>query len=236
MFLNQQSSESFKYYVAEHETNAIQYLNPDRIQEYLSLVYSKKGCDGVKAMMHYILIVAAKHLTIMTSYHIQENNKEAVERTFAWFNNVFKKYQVIYKYVTRGRSRSKGRERSKSRSKSRGRWTEAQGTLNKKQVRFIDDNESDSSDAELDKKMVDFLQELKLCQYADNFKFNKMTYNDLLDIDNQDLIDIGVPILKHRKVILKAARQKSSRNEDTNVDLTSKKFTFLLFVFHFIGF
>ena len=50
--------------------------------------------------MHYILIVAAKHLTIMTSYHIQENDKEAVERTFAWFNATFQKYQVIYKQIT----------------------------------------------------------------------------------------------------------------------------------------
>ena len=100
VFLRERSTENFKNYKFEYETNAEQYLNPDRIKEYLHLVNSKEGCEGVKSMMHYILIVAAKHLTIMTSYHIQENDKEAVERTFAWFNTTFQTYQVIYKQIT----------------------------------------------------------------------------------------------------------------------------------------
>ena len=50
-----------------------------------------------------------------------------------------------------------------------------------------------------------------------------MTYNDLHDMNNQDLIDIGIPILKHRKDILRAARQiyanqLSSGNKDNDVD------------------
>ena len=125
----------------------------------------------------------------------------------------------IHVNQTRGRSKSKGRARSNSRSKSRGRWTEALGILTTKQVRFKDDDESQS---EMDEKIVDFLQELKLSQYAHNFKFNKMTYHDLPGLDNLDLFHIGVDIKKHRKVILEAVEK---RKKDVREVLTNGGYT-----------
>ena len=138
-------------------------------------------------------------------------------------NNInMQNVQINVPQTTRRRSKSKGRARSKSRSKSSGRLTETQGTLNKRQVRF-EDYEEESSDAELDEKLADFLHELKLSQYANNFAKHKMTYNDLSEMTQQDLSYIGVFILKHQKVILKASNQKSSRDENANVDLSSKE-------------
>ena len=50
--------------------------------------------------MHYILLVAAKYLTMMVSYYLDENDPKAVESNFKWFNDNFTAYRQIYESIT----------------------------------------------------------------------------------------------------------------------------------------
>ena len=124
-------------------------------------------------------------------------------------NNInMQNVQINVKNQTRGRSKSKTRARSKSRSKSRTRWTTAQGNVNKKQVKFQDESESETSDTEADERLAAFLQRLNMSQYANRFAMNEMGYDDLNDMTNDRLKDIGVTKLKHRDVILNGIKER----------------------------
>ena len=134
--------------------------------------------------------------------------------------------QINVKNQTRGRSKSKTRARSKSRSKSRSRWTTAQGNVHKKQVKFQDESESETSDTEADEKLAAFLQGLNMSQYVSNFAFNEMGYDDLNDMTNDRLKDIGVTKLKHRDVILNGIKERIHNlysDDDEDVRQTSKQ-------------
>ena len=66
--------------------------------------------------------------------------------------------------------------------------------------------------------MGPFLKSLKMSQYADKFRKNKIKYNDLPDLKNQHLIDVGVDILKHRMVLLKAIKETIANHASSSED------------------
>jgi hypothetical protein len=59
--------------------------------------------------------------------------------------------------------------------------------------------------------MKDFLTRLGLEQYIDTFEKNGITSDTLKDISNDDLKDIGVEILGHRKQILSAIKEEQKK-------------------------
>ena len=84
----------------ECETKANQSLNPSMVKEYLTHVFKESGKEAASATMHFILLVAAKYLTMMVSYHLNENDPTAVESNFKLFNDNFYAYCEIYKSIT----------------------------------------------------------------------------------------------------------------------------------------
>ena len=50
--------------------------------------------------------------------------------------------------------------------------------------------------------IADFLEYIKLSEYINNFETNEVTFEMLPEITNDDLKDIGINKLGHRKIIL----------------------------------
>ena len=82
------------------KTLANDALSPNKIEDYISIVHDEYGEEAANIIMHYIIVVAAKYLQMMCSYYINENNPEAVEKTFNIFNVNFQNYEQIYKNIT----------------------------------------------------------------------------------------------------------------------------------------
>ena len=82
------------------KTLANDALNPSKIEDYLRIVHEEYGEDATNTTMHYIIIVTAKYLQMMSSYYINENNPEAVEKIFHTFNENYLKYEQVYRKVT----------------------------------------------------------------------------------------------------------------------------------------
>ena len=82
------------------KTLANDALSPNKIEDYISIVHDEYGEHAANIIMHYIIVVAAKYLQMMCSYYINENNPEAVEKTFNIFNENFQNYKQIYKNIT----------------------------------------------------------------------------------------------------------------------------------------
>ena len=79
-----------------------------------------------------------------------------------------------------------------------------------------------ASNVALDKEVADFLRRLNLGKLKETFAIQELTYVDILDLDNDDLIAIGVNLIKDRKAILKEvaklkdATGELSKSEDKN--------------------
>ena len=54
------------------------------------------------------------------------------------------------------------------------------------------------------KKVTAWLEELGLGQYADAFAENELDFDQLVDLSNEDMKDLGVTIMGHRKKLLRA--------------------------------
>ena len=91
----------------------------------------------------------------------------------------------------------------------------------------VDQDES-SSDIEMTK----FLKRLKLSQYVDTFKKNLIKYSDLPGVTKDDLIEMDITVLKHRKILLEAIReitsyQTSSSDDEKDINAGTRMFMFI---------
>jgi len=69
---------SFDNYIAELQTNANQYLKPERIMEYLESLVKKKEFEKCVAFFTYVIATRAKYLQLLSIYYIYQNDRERV--------------------------------------------------------------------------------------------------------------------------------------------------------------
>ena len=75
-----------------------------------------------------------------------------------------------------------------------------------------------ASNVALDKDVAALLKRLNLSKLNETFAKQELTHADVLDLDNDDLIAIGVPLVKDRKAILKEiTKMKNLRRADPNI-------------------
>ena len=74
-----------------------------------------------------------------------------------------------------------------------------------------------ASNVALDKEVAALLKRLNLSKLNETFAKQELTHADVLDLDNDDLIAIGVPLVKDRKAILKeVAKMKNAKRDNPN--------------------
>ena len=83
-----------------------------------------------------------------------------------------------------------------------------------------------ASNVTLDKEVAALLKRLNLSKLNETFAKQELTHADVLDLDNDDLIAIGVPLVKDRKAILKeVTKMKNARGADPNsIDEVSARY------------
>ena len=84
-----------------------------------------------------------------------------------------------------------------------------------------------ASNVALDKEVAALLKRLNLSKLNETFAKQELTHADVLDLDNDDLIAIGVPLVKDRKAILKEiTKMKNVRGDDsTSIDEDSARYS-----------
>ena len=71
-FIKQTKLGAFMGYAFELQAKAEQNFKADRVEEYMTTVFTRAGHDGVLGVVSYIIIVMAKYVQIMVAYHITE--------------------------------------------------------------------------------------------------------------------------------------------------------------------
>merc|ERR1712113_858057 len=84
-----------------------------------------------------------------------------------------------------------------------------------------------ASNVALDKEVSALLKRLNLSKLNETFAKQELTHADVLDLDNDDLIAIGVLLVKDRKAILKEiTKMKNTRRDDLNsIDEDSARYS-----------
>ena len=68
-----------------------------------------------------------------------------------------------------------------------------------------------STTPSLDEEVASFLARLNLNEVTEIFRRQRLSMDDILELSNEELKDIGVDLLKHRKLIIESAEKMKTR-------------------------
>ena len=95
------SFDDFQQFSFELQTIARQNFAPQRIKEYLMIIYLENGglamCQNV---LDYFIVVLSKYLQMMVSYHIYKEDLVKVAHNFEQFNQLYESFCTIFMEVT----------------------------------------------------------------------------------------------------------------------------------------
>ena len=168
-----------------------------------------------KAVLHYIIVVQGKYLQMMVAYHINKKEPDSVTDDFEKFNNNYGKLLKYFEKVT-GESFKPGDNLDiVDNVKAKNRMSIKRSPP---PPRIIETPKTD----EVDPDVMAFLQKLKLTELKDIFAKEALTMDDIKEMTNADLKDIGVNLYKQRKSILTAC--KDLGKEEPKADKKEVKF------------
>ena len=182
-FLMQRNFEDFRNFAFELQTDAKAKLNPKRIREYLEIIKDTSGADMCCVVFHYIIVVLGKYLQMMVAYHIHKEDPDRVTKEFEFFNSNYEQLVFDFTDLT-------GLEF-------------IPGNIPNPNVMKTKLKESLPKPVKLDPKIVTFLENLKLGELKKIFEKEELTMEELLEFSGDDLKEIGIRLIKHRKAILK---------------------------------
>merc|ERR1719400_2286924 len=81
--------EDFQQYAFELQTCAAKNLNPQRVKEYLRIIYQEQGIAVCQATMEYVALVMGKYLQMLVAYSIFKEDPDQVTDHFEQFNRDF---------------------------------------------------------------------------------------------------------------------------------------------------
>ena len=85
----QEKIMEFRSHKFELEKEYRHFLNPAKVEEYLSIVFKQRGIVACVDMFDYVITVEAKFLQMFVLFHIYCNNMEGVINQFNLFNRHF---------------------------------------------------------------------------------------------------------------------------------------------------
>jgi len=92
--------KDFQQYAFELQTCADKNLDPQRVKEYLVIIYQEQGFAVTQATMEYILAVTSKYLQMLVAYSIFKEDPDQVADHFEQFNRNFEQMCRAFKEVT----------------------------------------------------------------------------------------------------------------------------------------
>ena len=207
MFLRQRSFKDFSNFAFELQTDATAKLNPARIREYLEIIRDFSGTEMCTVVFHYVIIVLGKYLQMMVAYHVYNEELDGVTDEFNHFNQNYDKLVSHFTFVT-GMAFEAGNIPNPNILKSKLRPMATQLQLK--------DECLGATSIEIDPDVSCFLRDLKLTELSGIFKREQLTMKDIVEMNNNDLLLIGVEKHKQRKAILKACEDLEKKLSEEN--------------------
>ena len=200
-FVEQDDFDDFSNYVFELQTNAKHALKPQRIKEYLKIVLDSSGKDMCHAVFHYIIVVLGKYLQMMIAYYINKKDSNRVTKEFEKFNDTYEKLTTYFEKVT-GEVFLPGHQNLDQ--------LDSSDVMKLQDVEAFENEQTRS----IDPVVVKLLDDLKLMDLKEIFEREALSIEDIQDMNNGDLKDIGVPLFKQRKAILSACKEMKATKDD----------------------
>lgn len=195
--------EVFTGFAFELQTCAHQYFKRNNIKEYLGLIFAFKGekeasqgKEACQTITHYIIIVLSKYLRMMAAFHVYKMDEIALAADYEFFNSSYDNILAVYREVTGERFVAGNLPPLES----------VKNSLKNTGVTEVDSEppKVESSTAEVDKEVSEFLRKLDLADLIPSFAEEGIAMTDIADLTNSDLKNLGVDQFRQRKVLLRA--------------------------------
>ena len=239
-FQTKTSFDEFAGFVYELETTARKYFGQNSIREYLSLVNTHSGRDTCRVVIHHVILVLGKYLQMMVAYHISKADEKAVIEDFEYANNTLKHLLAVFEEVTKEvltfgdlPSLTEIDEKLQLMDGT----SEVLAVTNVEATNTSPNTSSSASNSviatpktkvatfSLEQELVNLLERLELADLTDIFAREELTMKDVLDMNDDELKSVGIPLFKQRKAIMRECQdlnQKKGRRGFSSL-LTLKK-------------
>ena len=221
----QTSLDDFKGYAFELQAIARKNFNKERVHEYMQVVQERGGHDCVLGVVSYIIIIIAKYVQMISAYQINQKDTEGLRITFEWFNDSFKAYVKSFKIVTgQNLNLDKTSLETFSRIQQKLDREEKQPSLpapapkRGEKKKKTATKEKAEKHHQLDEEVSDLLECLGLESLKQLFADEELTFKDCISLTSDDLKEIGVKKLKHRKMILDEIALRCGEETDTETE------------------
>ena len=225
-FQSKTSFDEFSGFVYELETTARKYFGQNSIREYLTLVNTHSGSDTSRVVIHHVILVLGKYLQMMVAYHISKQDEKAVIDDFEYANNTLKHLLAVFEEVTKevltfgdlpslteidqklqlldqssemlavtniGATNTNPNTNTSTSTTTRASTNTTTIATAKKNVATFS----------LEPDLLNLLVRLELTDLADVFEREELTMEDVLDMNDDELKSVGIPLFKQRKAIMK---------------------------------
>merc|ERR1719430_436143 len=182
--------EDFQQYAFELQTCADKNLNPQRVKEYLGIIFQQQGLAVTQATMEYILAVMSKYLQMLVAYSIFKEDPDQVTDHFEQFNRNFDQMCQAFKEVTNQTFKA-------------GQEVEAlKPVAPVKPIQRESKPELGLSDNER-VKLQQFLERYDLQELLAIFLKEGVALDDILEMTDKEMEDLGIKAYKPRKRLLR---------------------------------
>jgi len=182
--------EGFDAFSFEFKTTATKSLSPHRIKEYLTIIYQEEGLPACQATMDYILVVMGKYLQMLVAHSIFKEEPDRVTDYFEQFNNDFYKVCDVFKKVTNQVFKA-GQEVEMLKPVAPVRLIQRAS----KPDMGVSENER--------RKLQQFLESHGLQELLATFLKEGVTLDDVLEMTDKDMKDLGIKAYGQRKRLLR---------------------------------
>lgn len=180
--------KTLENYIFELQTNAIKTLSTQRIRSYLQAVFVSDGPQMCTEVMKYILVVRAKYLQMIVVYSIFQYDAERVVNEFKAFNCHYDELLQAYEEVV-------GEQFN----------TETPFAYEHEAGALPDVAQACYKTTSADEKQIQvFLQQINLLHLSDKFVKQGITMADIIELNDDELKEVGVAEFGYRRKIIKA--------------------------------
>ena len=186
--------EDFKEYAFELKTTATKNLSPSRIQDYLRIIHEHHGLAMAQTVLENVVVVSGKYLQMSVAYNIHRNKIDNVTADFEKFNSDYFKMMEIFKEIT-GEDFKAGKE-----------IRALPKVAAVKPVKRADSVDPEISDKQR-KELHEFLRKNNLEELSERLVRLGVTLEDVLEMNDEDMRDVGIKSFKVRKQLRVAAQE-----------------------------
>ena len=229
-FQTKTSFEEFSGFVYELETTARKYFGQSSIREYLSIVNTHSGRDTCRVVIHHVILVLGKYLQMMVAYHISKADEKAVVDDFEYANSTLRHLLAVFEEVTKevltfGDLPSLTEIDRKLQLKDQNSQvlavTNANAGAPSPSPSPSTTPQKNVAPFSLEQDLLNLLERLELTDLADIFAREELTMKDVLDMNDDELKSVGIPLFKQRKAIMRECQDLGQGKGRTSQDRVS---------------